>query len=158
MHDCYATYFKEIYCFVHALCNAHLLRECLGIETYDKQPWAIQMKEFLQDASWEVVKKARTAEIPLEEELLQAMEVRYDDILIEGHTNGLLEKILHAYVRWEKRKKAKLQTWDSDFCFTKKPFFVLLEMPTFPLITIKPSVIFAWQKLKLSIRLLSNAY
>ncbi|BBH22574.1 transposase [Paenibacillus baekrokdamisoli] len=83
VHDCYATYFKEVYNFLHALCNAHLLRECIGIETYDNQPWATDMKAFLQE-SWEVVKKARTAGVALEEEVLQAMEARYDGILIEG--------------------------------------------------------------------------
>lgn len=35
VHDCYASYFKNDYSFEHALCNAHLLRECQGIAEYD---------------------------------------------------------------------------------------------------------------------------
>ncbi len=68
------------------------------------------MKEFLQE-SWEVVKQARTAGIPLEEELLQTMEMRYDDILIEGQqewdTGEHTERIRSAG-RKKKSKAANL--------------------------------------------------
>lgn len=83
VHDCFRTYFNADYSFEHALCNAHLLRECLGIEAYDRQHWATLMREFQQE-SWEVVKGARLTGIPLEEEVMHAMEQRYDDILAEG--------------------------------------------------------------------------
>lgn len=83
VHDCYATYFQSSYGFTHALCNAHLLRECIAVETYDGQQWATGIRELLQE-SWEVVKVSRAAGIPLEEEVRQAIEQRYDDILTEG--------------------------------------------------------------------------
>jgi transposase len=51
VHDCLPAYFKEIYSFDHALCNAHLLRECQGIAEHDGHEWAMQMIELLQE-SW----------------------------------------------------------------------------------------------------------
>ena len=83
VHDCFSTYFNVDYRFAHALCNAHLLRECLGIEAYDGQEWAMLIREFQQE-SWKIIKESRAAGIPLEEEILHDMEQRYDDILAEG--------------------------------------------------------------------------
>lgn len=83
VHDCFSIYFNAKYRFKHALCNAHLLRECLGIEAYDGQEWAKLIREFQQE-SWELVKESRAAGIPLEESIAYDMEQRYDDILAEG--------------------------------------------------------------------------
>lgn len=83
MHDCFNGYFKESYSFGHALCNAHLLRECKGIEEYDKHIWATRMKELLQ-ACWEVTKEARNKQQALTEEVIETFKNRYDDILKRG--------------------------------------------------------------------------
>lgn len=50
VHDCLAAYFKPHYTFSHALCNAHLLRECQGIVEHDGHQWAQQMKELCKKA------------------------------------------------------------------------------------------------------------
>ncbi|MFC3804402.1 IS66 family transposase, partial [Cohnella sp. GCM10012308] len=84
VHDFYWPYFhKTSFSFHHALCNAHLLRECQGIIEHDKQQWAKEMKELLQEA-WEVTSAARKAEKLLPESVIAEIERRYDDILLRG--------------------------------------------------------------------------
>jgi transposase len=83
VHDCYPPYFKPEYVFDHALCNAHLLRECQGIAEYDHHKWATAMKELLQK-SWMLVKRARALGYPLSDEVINEIELRYDDILELG--------------------------------------------------------------------------
>lgn len=83
VHDCYPAYFKEIYSFDHALCNAHLLRECQGIAEYDGHQWATKMKELLQE-SWKLALASRQDQVPLEEGIIDTIKKRYDDILEEG--------------------------------------------------------------------------
>jgi transposase len=59
MHDAYRSYF--LYAFVHALCNAHLLRELQAIyETDQSQRWALQLMRLLRMA-WALVKAAQDA-------------------------------------------------------------------------------------------------
>lgn len=84
VHDCYGPYFnQEKFSFRHALCNAHLLRECQGVIENDKQQWAAEMKT-LQQESWKKVRVAREAGIPLPEPDILEIEQRYDDILSRG--------------------------------------------------------------------------
>jgi transposase len=60
MHDAYRSYF--LYAFVHALCNAHLLRELQAIyETDQAQRWALQLMRLLRTA-WTLVKAAQDAQ------------------------------------------------------------------------------------------------
>jgi transposase len=60
MHDAYRSYF--LYAYVHALCNAHLLRELQAIyETDQTQRWAPQLMRLLRTA-WALVKAAQDAE------------------------------------------------------------------------------------------------
>jgi len=47
VHDCWQAYFKYDNC-VHALCNAHLLRELLGVVENTGQVWAGLMMDFLR--------------------------------------------------------------------------------------------------------------
>ena len=47
VHDCYASYFT--FTFIHALCNAHILRELTGIFENYGQKWAEEMLELLRE-------------------------------------------------------------------------------------------------------------
>ena len=59
MHDAYSSYFVHTY--LHALCNAHLLRELQAIYEADQsQRWSWQMMRLLRTA-WAVVKSAQEA-------------------------------------------------------------------------------------------------
>jgi len=46
VHDCLKAYFKYQDC-IHALCNAHLLRELQWVCDYTSQSWAVQMIDLL---------------------------------------------------------------------------------------------------------------
>jgi transposase len=83
VHDCLPAYFKEVYAFDHALCNAHLLRECQGIAEHDGHEWARQMKELIQE-SWKLASASRRTRNPMAENLIQSILTRYDDILERG--------------------------------------------------------------------------
>jgi transposase-like protein len=48
VHDCWKAYFKYKNC-VHALCNAHLLRELQGVIDNVGQTWAKEMQELLRE-------------------------------------------------------------------------------------------------------------
>jgi transposase len=85
VHDCLNSYFKPEYKFTHALCNAHLLRECQGIAEHDHHKWASDMKELLQ-RSWVLAKEARAAGIPLSDKVLREIDLSFDTILTQGKT------------------------------------------------------------------------
>lgn len=80
VHDCFASYFKPHFEFSHALCNAHLMRECQGIVDHDRHQWASDMKELLK-RSWVLAKATRAIDVPLADEVLNEIDQRYDDIL-----------------------------------------------------------------------------
>lgn len=92
VHDCFSSYFKSDVTFTHALCNAHLMRECQGIADHDKHQWATDMKELLR-RSWTLAKAARAAEVPLSEEVLAEIDRQYDDILALGKTEWAKDKV-----------------------------------------------------------------
>jgi hypothetical protein len=51
VHDCWRPYFSYEGC-LHALCNAHLLRELLGVEQNTGQIWAGLMADLLRRFKW----------------------------------------------------------------------------------------------------------
>lgn len=86
VHDCNMPYFKDHYHFQHALCGAHLLRECQGIVEYDHHHWAGQMKSLLQLA-WRMRQAARQAKgRRLAAKTVAYLKARYDAILEQGQT------------------------------------------------------------------------
>lgn len=83
VHDCLPAYFKTHYSFSHALCNAHLLRECQGIMEHDGHQWAEHMKELLQE-SWKLVQSYAQKQQPLPENVIVDIKAWYDEILEQG--------------------------------------------------------------------------
>jgi transposase len=49
VHDCWAPYW-QLDC-IHALCNAHLLRELVYVQELTGQVWPQRMKDFLLNAN-----------------------------------------------------------------------------------------------------------
>ncbi|MGG2196468.1 IS66 family transposase [Paenibacillus validus] len=83
VHDCWASYFSGDYRFEHALCGAHLLRECQGIIDYDGHQWATDLQALLREA-WKQTKQARVDGIPVAPAMIADLELRYDEILARG--------------------------------------------------------------------------
>lgn len=106
VHDCYASYFIADYSFKHALCGAHLLRECQGIIDYDGHQWATDMQKLLQE-TWTETKKAREADIPVETEKIAEWEKRYDDILNSGEKEWFIPPDPNDPIKRGRKKKSK---------------------------------------------------
>lgn len=104
VHDCLAAYFKDHYSFGHAICNAHLLRECQGIAEHDGHEWAQRMKELLQE-SWKLAQASRHKQIPLDEDVIQAIKEIYDDILESGMIEWAQDSVKAK--RGQRGRKAK---------------------------------------------------
>jgi transposase len=96
-HDFYGPYFKQPkktkrpavnkaeggFAFKHTLCNAHLSRECKGIEENDGHAWAKAMRQLLHE-SWAATREVRQANAALAETVMADWERQYDHILREG--------------------------------------------------------------------------
>lgn len=111
-HDFYGPYFKEDddFTFKHALCNAHLSRECKGIEKYDGYRWASALLTLLH-TSWSVVRKARTDDKPLTESAIQRYERRYDSILEFGKRELEKEPLQEKGARGCRKKSKAANLW-----------------------------------------------
>lgn len=81
VHDEWQAYFKYQQA-LHALCNAHLLRELTFIEEHEKEPWAKQMKEVLIRAKQEVGKHVEEGK--LAEDVFQELKQSYRQIIAQG--------------------------------------------------------------------------
>jgi transposase len=82
VHDAYAPYWR--YACEHALCNAHVLRELLGISERSVQPWAPQLAELLREML-RATEQARVEQATaLREEQLAEYERCYRELLAEG--------------------------------------------------------------------------
>jgi len=78
VHDAWAPYFRYDNC-LHALCNAHILRELIFVLEQEKQSWAKAMIDLLLEA-----KMAIETEGPLNVDTINRFANRYDHILELG--------------------------------------------------------------------------
>jgi len=83
VHDGFRSY--QGYCFTHAWCNVHHLRELTFIEEALKQPWARKMKDLLLDMKAEVERAKALGQHELDVLVLAHLLRRYDSILAEGY-------------------------------------------------------------------------
>ena len=81
VHDCWQAYF-ELQC-MHALCNAHLLRELVFIHEQMKQDWAKSMSDLLLEINKARDEQMKTASSFPEQQLIE-WDQRYDNIVAEG--------------------------------------------------------------------------
>jgi len=81
VHDEWQPYFKYQQ-GLHAVCNAHLLRELTFIHEHEKEEWAKQMKELLIRAKQEVDKHLEEGK--LAQEVLDELEQSYQQIIAQG--------------------------------------------------------------------------
>ncbi len=91
IHDCFKSYYALIG-VLHALCNAHLLRELKALTQFEKEPWAWVMALLLRSANQYPEKKARII-------------VLYDLIVAKGlHYHESLEPLAKGKRGRQKRR------------------------------------------------------
>lgn len=82
VHDHWKPYYTMTG-VLHALCNAHHLRELKALVEIEKEDWARQMQRLLRVAC-HVTNLARAAGVALNPALIALIERRYDAIVAEG--------------------------------------------------------------------------
>ena len=82
VHDHWKPYYT-LTGVLHALCNAHHLRELKALVEIEKEDWAHRMQRLLRRAC-HAVKLAGKQEVPLKPGLSALIERRYDAIVAEG--------------------------------------------------------------------------
>ncbi len=84
VHDHWHPYYT-LKGVLHALCNAHHLRELKALVEIEKEDWARRMQRLLRRAC-HAVNLARAQEVPLSSELIALIERCYDRIVVDGLT------------------------------------------------------------------------
>lgn len=84
VHDHWKPYYT-LTGVVHALCNAHHLRELKALVEIEKEDWAVRMQRLLRRAC-HAVNLARERDVPLKPSLIALIERRYDAIVAAGLT------------------------------------------------------------------------
>src|SRR5271169_589229 len=82
VHDHWKPYYT-IEGVLHALCNAHHLRELKALVEIEKEEWARKMQRLLRRAC-HAANRARERGVTLRPRLIECFERRYDAILAEG--------------------------------------------------------------------------
>ena len=82
VHDHWKPYYT-MQGVLHALCNAHHLRELKALVEIEKEEWARKMQRLLRRAC-HVANRARERGVPMKARLIECFERRYDTILAEG--------------------------------------------------------------------------
>ena len=103
VHDCWKPYFA-MEGVVHALCNAHHLRELKALIDIEKEPWALAMSRFLRHAC-HAVNLARRRHIGLKPGFLWWLSARYDRIIVQGLAFHENQPPLGALVGTRERKR-----------------------------------------------------
>jgi len=82
VHDHWKPYYT-MQGVLHALCNAHHLRELKALIEIEKEEWARKMQRLLRRAC-HVTNRARERGIPMKPRLIKCFERHYDIIIAEG--------------------------------------------------------------------------
>ncbi len=82
VHDCWQSYFR-VPGVVHALCNAHILRELQALVKIDQEDWAGRLQRLLRRAA-RAVRIAQRLGVPLPDSLLERIRKRYERLVQEG--------------------------------------------------------------------------
>jgi len=82
VHDHWKPYYT-LKGVLHALCNAHHLRELKALIEIEQEPWALRMQRLLRQAC-HATHLARERDGPLKPSLVNRFQRRYDAIVAEG--------------------------------------------------------------------------
>ena len=122
IHDNWATYFKY-QLLLHALCNAHHLRELTALVENDQQQWAALMIVCLLSAKQLVAETYQAGETELSVEQLQRIHQMYDAIVTFGLEENPLPDEHRPPVKRGRRKKTKARNLVERF--DKQPEAIL---------------------------------
>ena len=106
VHDAWATYFKY-QLLLHALCNAHHLRDLTAIVENDQQQWAVLMIACLLGAKQLVAEARQAGETELPADCLERIHQLYDAIVWLGLEENPLPFIHSPPGKRGRRKKTK---------------------------------------------------
>jgi transposase len=106
VHDNWATYF-QYQLLLHALCNAHHLRELTALVENEQQQWAALMILCLLSAKQLVAEASQAGETELSVEQLQRIHQMYDAIVAFGLEENPLPDEHPPPVKRGRRKKTK---------------------------------------------------
>jgi transposase len=106
VHDNWATYF-QYQLLLHALCNAHHLRELTALVENEQQQWAALMIMCLLSAKQLVAEASQSGETELSVEQLQRIHQMYDAIVAFGLEENPLPDEHPPPVKRGRRKKTK---------------------------------------------------
>ena len=108
VHDHWKPYYT-MEGVLHALCNAHHLRELKALIEIEKEDWARKMQRLLRHAC-HAANLARERELPLKPRLIAAFERRYDAIVAEGLAFHEAQPPLAEKGRGKRRGRAPRRT------------------------------------------------
>ena len=114
VHDNWATYFKY-QLLLHALCNAHHLRELTALVENDQQQWAALMIVCLLAAKQLVAEAYQAGETELSVEQLQRIHQMYEAIVAFGLEENPLPDEHPPPVKRGRRKKTKARNLAERF-------------------------------------------
>lgn len=106
VHDAWATYFKY-QLMLHALCNAHHLRDLTAIVENDQQQWAVLMIACLLAAKQLVAEAYQAGETELPADYLERIHQLYDAIVCWGLAENPLPDPLPGKRGPRKKTKAR---------------------------------------------------
>ena len=82
VHDCWAPYF--CYPMTHAICNAHVIRELVGVWENTGQAWAAKLAATLERLNVAVLEAKLAGTPALDAEVLAGWHARYDALVAAG--------------------------------------------------------------------------
>jgi len=90
VHDCWSAYWKYLL-IIHALCNAHLLRELVAAEErHPDQTWATEFMKLLIEMKEAKELAIESGEDRLSEDTLREFELKYDALIKLAHEQNPL--------------------------------------------------------------------
>lgn len=82
VHDCWAPYF--CYPMTHAICNAHVVRELIGVWESTGQAWAVKLAATLERLNVAVLEAKLAGTPALDSGVLSGWHARYDALVAAG--------------------------------------------------------------------------
>jgi len=83
VHDEYSSYFAKLKDVIHALCNAHHLRELTAVEQIDRESWAKRMRRLLERA-WRIKHQAQEQGLEPSAQQIRIISMLWDRILTDA--------------------------------------------------------------------------